>query len=101
VEGGAGRWKAAAFGNAALARGLDQARKARPNLQGQQASALQIVHVAALKLYFVGHRSENRLFLTPLTTVENYKLQAGVTRPAEEVFTNLAPIARNYNGQPL
>jgi len=101
VEAIDGKWKTTTFGQGATTKQIAEAKKAvAANSQSRGAEPF-IVHVAALNLYFVGHRADNKLMLTPIVSVDNYKLRAGVTMPAEEVFSNLAPFARSYNGQPL
>lgn len=62
-----------------------------------------VVHVAALNLHFIGHRSGGRLMLTALDNNPNYGLRAGATAPAEEVFARLAAneIVKKHNGLPM
>lgn len=62
-----------------------------------------VVHVAALNLHFIGHRTGGRLMLTALDNNSSYGLRAGATAPAEEVFARLAAneIVKKHNGLPM
>jgi hypothetical protein len=60
-----------------------------------------IVHVLPFNLYFVGSRSDNGLMLTPLADYSSFNLKSGATLSADEVFSALAPFAKNYNGLPM
>jgi hypothetical protein len=101
VEGSGSEWKPSSFGGPHLVGQLARYRTdvtGRPNVA---ADSLTVVHVAALNLYFLGYRMDGRLMLTPLENHPDYKLEAGSSLPADQVFAVLAPIARNYNGLPL
>src|ERR1044072_8486153 len=84
---------ASGFGDPQLARQISAAIR---NVSAQVAP--MIVHVLPFSLYFVGLRSDNRLMLTPLGDYSSFNLKAGATQSADEVFTALAPFAKNYNG---
>jgi hypothetical protein len=101
IEGSGNQWKASSFGGPHLVRQVarykaDVTARLRP-----AAESLTVVHVAALNVYFLGYRVDGRLMLTPLENHPNYRLEAGSSLPAEQVFAALAPIARNYNALPL
>jgi hypothetical protein len=101
VEGAGSQWTATSFGGPHLVRQMARFRAdVTARLQTPPAS-LTVVHVAALNLYFLGYRVDDQLMLTPLENHPTYRLEAGASLPAVEVFTVLAPIARAYNGLPL
>jgi hypothetical protein len=98
VEQSNGRWRATGFGPANLAKQIDRARKTgAANANAQQL----LVHVAPFNLYFVGHRVEGKLMLTPVADYSTYNLKAGATLSADEVFNALVPFAQQYNGLPM
>lgn len=101
VEGSAGQWRATSFGGPHLVRQMARFRDEVSERLKPAADSLTVVHVAALNLYFLGYRVEGRLMLTPLENHPNYRLEAGSSLPAEQVFATLAPIAKSYNGLPL
>ena len=94
VEQNNGKWTATGFGDSKLARQISTATKS-------VTGTPMIVHVLPFNLYFVGSRNENRLMLTPLGDYSSFNLKTGATLSADEVFSALAPFARNYNGLPL
>jgi hypothetical protein len=101
VEGSGNQWKATSFGGPHLVRQIARFR-ADVNARLKPApDSVIVVHVAALNLYFLGYRVDGRLMLTPLETHPNYKLEAGSSLPAEQVFAALATIAKSYNGLPI
>jgi hypothetical protein len=100
VEQSEGKWKAASFGNAGLAKQIAVVSK-RATAPQTTVSSEFIVQVPALGIYFLGHRADNKLMLTPLATDPGYDLKAGATQPAEEIFTKLAPFAKSHNGLPM
>lgn len=101
VEGTGSQWKAASFGGPHLVRQMARFRADVSARLQPAADSVTVVHVAALNLYFLGYRVEDRLMLTPLENHPTYRLEAGSSLPANEVFAALAPIARDYNGLPL
>ncbi|HEV8139860.1 MAG TPA: hypothetical protein VGP81_08815 [Pyrinomonadaceae bacterium] len=96
VEQSNGKWTATGFGDPKLARQISAATK---NTSAQGAP--MIVHVLPFNLYFVGSRSDNRLMLTPLGDYSSFNVKTGATLSADEVFSALAPFAKNYNGLPM
>jgi hypothetical protein len=101
VEGSGNEWKASSFGGPHLVQQMARYRTDATTRLNAAADSVTVVHVAALNLYFLGYRVDGRLMLTPLETHPDYKLEAGASLPADQVFAALAPIARNYNGLPL
>lgn len=100
VEQRDGKWKATNFGNAGFAKQFSQTMKtvaAAP----QRTEAPVVVHVLPFNLYFLGHRADNRLLLTPLGNYASFNLKSGATASADEIFAALAPFARKYNGLPM
>lgn len=98
VEQANGRWRPTGFGPANLAKQIEQAKNASRDAADAQPV---LVHVAPFNLYFVGHRVENRLMLTPAGDYSSFNLKAGATLPADQVFAALVPYAQQYNGLPL
>jgi hypothetical protein len=101
VEGSGGQWKFTDFGGPRLVRQVSQFRTDVTERLKPAPDSLTVVHVAALNLYFLGYRVDGRLMLTPIETHAEYKLEAGSSLPADQVFTALAPFAKSYNGLPL
>ncbi|HYL05146.1 MAG TPA: hypothetical protein VE075_03850, partial [Thermoanaerobaculia bacterium] len=97
VDGSGGHWRTAGFGRPALVRALAAARDKIGASPGSPAFA---VHVAALNLYFVGKRDGGQLLLAAVIADPRLKLALGETRPAQEVFAELVPLAQKYNGLP-
>jgi hypothetical protein len=89
-----GGYVPSAFGNADVAKRLGRYR------QGAGANAF-IVRVPALNFYFLGNRTAEGLFLTPIVSDPRLKLAEGQAQPANQVLAQLVPIARAYNGLPL
>ncbi|KGI77825.1 hypothetical protein LF63_0105255 [Oleiagrimonas soli] len=83
-----GGWGATDFGSAALARAFSQYR-------GEEGDF--IVRVPALKTYFVGHRRDGGLLLTPIIDDARFEFRAGKAMPAEQVFVVLQRAAVTLN----
>jgi hypothetical protein len=89
---GAGKgWRASELGNAAVAQLVSRYRHGAGDF---------VVHVPALKAYFVANRVEGKLMLTPVMDDPRTQLKAGETLPAEVVFVRLQQAAEGYNGLP-
>ena len=84
-------WRATDFGNSAVARAVTRFRSDPGDF---------IVHVPALKAYFVGRRTEGRLTLTPVMEDPRFGLPAGEALPAERVLAALKEASQGYNGLP-
>jgi hypothetical protein len=94
VEKQGEQWSAVGFGGANLAKALGQRRSANSAVSEAAAPSYFEVHVAALSMYFLGYRQENRLMLVPLVDDPKYKFSAGTPVPADNVFAVLAPAAK-------
>jgi hypothetical protein len=96
-------WKAVRFGGPNLIKAVAEVRKGSPpsTTAAPAVSASFLVEVPALKVYFLGSRSDQRLTLTPLLDDPTVKFKAGVPMPAEEALGALVPIAKAYNGLPI
>jgi hypothetical protein len=101
VEGSGSQWKFTSFGGPRLVRQVARFRAEVTSRVKAPNDAVTLVHVAALNLYFLGYRDDGRLMLTPLETTAAYKLEAGASLPADQVFSALSVNAREYNGLPL
>jgi hypothetical protein len=91
VTGSREGWRASELGNAAVARLVSRHRHGAGDF---------VVHVPALKSYFVADRVEGKLLLTPLMDDPRTKLRAGETLPADVVFLQLQQASEGYNGLP-
>lgn len=91
VTGSREGWRASELGNAAVARLISRYRHGAGDF---------VVHVAAMKSYFVAHRVEGKLMLTPVMDDPRTKLRAGETVPADVVFLQLKAASEGYNGLP-
>ncbi|MBE7446943.1 MAG: hypothetical protein HS132_17665 [Planctomycetia bacterium] len=93
-------WNATNFGGPHLIKILANIRKNTSDSTGLPISSYFAVQVAALNLYFVGHRTDNELMLTPLLDDPGFEFKAGRTMPAKDVFSAILPSAREHNGLP-
>jgi hypothetical protein len=84
-------WRASELGNAAVARLVSRYRHGAGDF---------VVHVPAMKAYFVANRVEGKLMLTPVMDDPRTKLRAGETLPADVVFLQLKAASEGYNGLP-
>ena len=91
VPGSRDGWRAAELGNAAVAQLVSRYR---------HGSGDFLVHVPALKAYFVADRVEGKLMLTPVMDDPRTQLKAGETLPADVVFARLRQASEGYNGLP-
>jgi hypothetical protein len=91
VTGGRDGWRASELGNAAVARLISRYRHGASDF---------VVHVPALKSWFVADRVEGKLMLTPVMDDPRTKLRAGETVPADVVFLQLKAASEGYNGLP-
>jgi hypothetical protein len=91
VTGSREGWRASELGNAAVARLVSRYRHGAGDF---------VVHVPALKSYFVADRVEGKLLLTPVMDDPRTKLRAGETLPADVVFLQLQRASEGYNGLP-
>lgn len=101
VEKSKGEWKGMSFGAPNLTRALAKVQMESAAASHVPTDAYFVVHIAALNAYYLGHRANNKLMLTTIIDDPSLKQPAGKTMPAEEVFSLLSPIARQYNGLPL
>ena len=91
VTGSREGWRASELGNAAVARLISRYRHGEGDF---------VVHVAAMKSWFVADRVEGKLMLTPVMDDPRTKLRAGETVPADVVFLQLKAASEGYNGLP-
>lgn len=84
-------WRATDFGNAGVARAITRYRKGPTDF---------IVHVPALKVYFVAKRTEGTLTLTPIMDDPRADFKAGEPVPAAVALKRLQKMALEYNGLP-
>jgi hypothetical protein len=94
-------WKASDFGGGNFARLVSAAREQSAKTANLPQNAFFVVQVPALNAYFLGFRGQGKLMLSSLADDPTMKLKAGEARPAEEVFGELVPFARKYNGLPM
>jgi hypothetical protein len=91
-------WKPIAFGSPEFARNVAEA--SRPDASSAGESPVHyIVRVPALNAAFVGRRRGEEIFLTAVRS-NILGMHAGETRPAREVFRDLAVIAREVTHFP-
>lgn len=91
VSGTNDDWRATEYGNPNLMRALAEVREG-----GEEF----VVWVPALNLYFIGFRSDDILFLTPIQSDTKFKFRAGGTLSAEEVFARIQPAAEDQEDVP-
>jgi hypothetical protein len=91
VTGSREGWRASELGSAAVARLVSRYRHGAGDF---------VVHVPAMKSWFVADRVEGKLMLTPVMDDPRTKLRAGETLPADVVFLQLKAASEGYNGLP-
>ncbi len=91
VTGSREGWRASELGNAAVARLVSRYRHGAGDF---------VVHVPAMKSWFVADRVEGKLMLTPVMDDPRTKLRAGETVPADVAFLQLKEASEGYNGLP-
>ena len=91
VTGSREGWRTSELGNAAVARLVSRYRHGTGDF---------VVHVAAMKSWFIADRVEGKLMLTPVMDDPRTKLRAGETVPADVVFLQLKAASEGYNGLP-
>jgi len=84
-------WRATDLGSAAVARAVTRYRTEPSDF---------IVHVPALKVYFVARRTQGALMLTPVVDDPRLGFKAGDPLPAADAFAALQKAAQGYNGLP-
>jgi hypothetical protein len=72
---------------------LDATRSIVAKRKGIRESEFFQVRIPAFNLVFIGHTENNKLMLTSVTDAETFEIKGNVTRPAEELFLGLKPIA--------
>jgi hypothetical protein len=88
-----GRYQASSFGSAARIQRIAAYR------EGEGEDGEFIVNVPALNLFFLGRTTGGKPYLTNVSGDPRLKVPPGKTVPAEDVFQELAPMARAHNGQ--
>jgi len=84
-------WRATDFGSANVVKALSLVRQDTTDV---------IVQIPSLKLYFIGSRRDNVLFLTPATDNPRFGFEAGTAISAESAILAVQPFAAEYNGLP-
>jgi hypothetical protein len=91
VIGDRAGWRPSELGNAAVAQLVSRQRHGAGDF---------VVHVPALKSWFVADRVEGTLMLTPVMDDPRTGLKAGETLPARDIFVRLQRASEGYNGLP-
>lgn len=94
------RWKTTSFGDSNLVKMLTKVRKDSSASTRLPISSYFVVRVLALNLYFIAHRTDEVLMLTPLLDDPDYGFKAGVTMAADKVFEAILPAAKKHKGLP-
>lgn len=93
-------WNATSFGGSNQIKMLTKMRKACSDSTSLPISSYFTVQVLALNLYFIAHRTNDVLMLTPLLDDPSYGFKAGKTMLADEVFGAILPAAKRHDGLP-
>jgi hypothetical protein len=93
-------WQATAFGGSNLINQLNSVRALLMKDQNLGISSFFAVHIPSLNLYFMAHKSEDELILTPILEDPGYGFEKGKPMPALKVFEILLPAAKDHNGLP-
>ena len=94
------RWNATSFGGSNQVEMLTKVRKADSDSTELPISSYFVVRVPSLNLYFIAHRADKVLMLTPLLDDPSYGFKAGFTMPADKVFEAILPAANRHDGLP-
>ena len=94
------RWNATSFGGSNQVKMLTKVRKADSDSTGLPISSYFVVRVPSLNLYFIAHRADEVLMLTPLLDDPSYGFKARFTMPADKVFEAILPAAKRHDGLP-
>lgn len=92
-------WQIESIGRPALTKALVVAEK-REGKAGVTSEPRFVVNIPALNMYFVGRLVDTRVELTSATDDPRFKIKAGQTLPAAEVFGMLVPYARQLKTGP-
>ncbi|MCW5580942.1 MAG: hypothetical protein KIS72_06370 [Luteimonas sp.] len=96
VENTGKGWQATGFGSASLSRALADGARATG------AGDPFVVHVAALRTYFIGFRDgDGALMFAPIRDEPELEFRAGVAVPATQALLALKASALQYNELPL
>ena len=93
-------WQATAFGGSNLVNQLNNVRSSLMKDQNIGISSFFAIHIPALKLYFIAHKREDELILTPILEDPGYGFEKGKPMPAIRVFEILLPAAKDHDGLP-
>lgn len=89
-------WQASGFGSASLSRALTD------GIRASGAADPIVVHVAALRTYFIGFRDGGgNLMFAPIRDEPELEFRAGAAIPASQALLALKPAALQYNELPL
>jgi hypothetical protein len=94
-----GKWQVARFGRPALTQSLDLVRK-RVVTAETPAEATFEVNIPALNLYFLGREVGSNLMLTSAVDDPRFDLKQGEEVDAQQVFSKIAPYARELKTGP-
>lgn len=94
------QWETVSYGNAALAKLLDQARRRYAAEHQRPIADFHAVSIPALNTYFVATRSANDLTYIPVIDDPSLGIKANVPVNAAEVMPRLREAARKHDGLP-
>lgn len=100
VEKMEGAWQATTFGESNLTKMLTGARSTAADSAQLPIASFSAVRVPALNLYFIAHRAEGVLMLTPVLDNPSFGFKVGISMPADKVFEAILPAAKAHNGEP-
>jgi hypothetical protein len=101
IEKGKEGWTASSIGGGNFAKLAVTARDELARSTSRDAKAFFLVQIPALNVCFVGFQDGDKLMLSSILDDPALKLQAGSVSPADQVFAELVPFAKNYNGEPM
>lgn len=93
-----GKWQVAKFGRPALTQAVTAV--VRKHVARTPAEGLFEVKIPALNLYFVGWEAESSLMLTATMDDSRFDLKQGEELDAKQLFTRIAPYARELKTGP-
>ncbi len=95
-----GKWQVAKFGRPALTQALTEVVRKRAAMARTAPEALFEVTIPALNLYFVGREEDSRIMLTSTVGDPRFDLKQGEELDAQQLFTRIAPYARELKTGP-
>jgi len=93
-------WQATKFGGTNSIKLLTKIRSQIEDTTGLDITAFFSVTIPSLNLYFIAHKIDGKLFLTPILDDYGFNIKAGIPMSAKSVLESILPVARKHDGEP-